>query len=75
MKYIEIRENYSPEQDAQTAIELSDTRKHRLTLAHLSKLRKIREYRKYEDGVKSVQIKQMYGGPAEGSDAGGELEM
>ena len=47
MKYIEINENYSPEEDEFTSIDLEDTRKTRLTLAHLSKLRKIREYRKW----------------------------
>ena len=46
MKYIEINENYSPQDDEFTSIDLDDTRKTRLTLAHLSKLRKIREYRK-----------------------------
>jgi hypothetical protein len=51
MKYIEINENYSPEEDAFTSIDLEDTRKTRLTLAHLSKLRKIREYRKYQKGA------------------------
>jgi len=42
MKYIEINENYSPEEDEFNAIDLEDTRKTRLTLVHLSKLRKIK---------------------------------
>lgn len=75
MRYTELKENYSPELDNHNSIELDDTRKHRLTLEHLSKLRKIREYRKYEDGIKSKQISRMYGGSAGGEDAGGELEM
>ena len=57
MKYIEINENYSPEDDEFNSIDLEDTRKVRLTLAHLSKLRKIREYRKYQKGAKQAQVK------------------
>jgi len=67
MKYIEINENYSPEEDAFTSIDLEDTRKTRLTLAHLSKLRKIREYRKYQKGAEKAQIKQQYGPSADAS--------
>jgi hypothetical protein len=72
MKYIEVNENYSPEEDEFTSIDLEDTRKTRLTLAHLSKLRKIREYRKYQKGAEKAQIKQQYGPKA---DAGGSKEF
>ena len=71
MKYIEINENYSPEEDEFTSIDLDDTRKTRLTLAHLSKLRKIREYRKYQKGAEKAQVKQQYGGPSEAPASGG----
>ena len=76
MKYVDINENYNPEDDDFTAIDLEDTRKTRLTLAHLSKLRKIREYRKYQKGSESAQVKQQYG-PSEASSGGGvpDLEM
>ena len=74
MKYTEINENYSPEEDAFTSIDLEDTRKTRLTLAHLSKLRKIREYRKYQKGSDAVQIKQQYG-PADASAGPSDLEL
>ena len=67
MKYIEINENYSPEDDEFNSIDLEDTRKVRLTLAHLSKLRKIREYRKYQKGAKHAQVKQQYGASKEAS--------
>ena len=75
MKYSELTENYSPEEDEFTSIGLNDTRKIRLTLAHLSKLRKIREYRKYQKGSEAAQIKQQYGpsdAPA-GGDGGMDL--
>ena len=73
MKYSELTENYSPEDDDFTSIGLKDTRKIRLTLEHLSKLRKIREYRKYQKGSEAAQIKQQYG-PSE-SPAGGDGGM
>ena len=71
MRYTEIKENYSPEEDKSNQVELDDTRKVRLTLKHLSKLRKIREYRKYQEGLKSTQLKKQYG--ASGGDEGGEM--
>jgi hypothetical protein len=76
MKYSELTENYSPEDDDFTSIGLKDTRKIRLTLEHLSKLRKIREYRKYQKGSEAAQVKQQYG-PSEASSGGGvpDLEM
>jgi hypothetical protein len=74
MKYTEINENYSPEEDEFTSIDLEDTRKTRLTLAHLSKLRKIREYRKYQKGAETAQVKQQYG-PKDASSGPSELEL
>ena len=74
MKYIEVNENYSPEEDEFTSIDLEDTRKTRLTLAHLSKLRKIREYRKYQKGAESAQVKQQYG-PSSDASGPGDLEL
>lgn len=74
MKYIEINENYSPEEDEFTSIDLDDTRQIRLTLAHLSKLRKIREYRKYQKSAEKAQVKQQYG-PSEAPSGGGGLDL
>jgi hypothetical protein len=77
MKYVDINENYNPEDDDFTAIDLEDTRQTRLTLAHLSKLRKIREYRKFQKASEDAQVKKQYG-PKEGSSSGGgggELEL
>ena len=74
MRYKELKENYSPNEDKSTQIELSDTRKDRLTLIHLSKLRKIREYRKYQVGIRSAQVKRQYAaGDDGGSDMGADL--
>lgn len=76
MRYSELNENYSPEEDKSNQRELGDTRKDRLTLNHLSKLRKIREYRKYQKGVRSAQVKRQYaagGDEAGGADLGAEI--
>lgn len=64
MRYTELKENYSPESDKHNSIELDDTRKHRLTLAHLSNLRKIREYRKYQKSEDLKTVQKMYSAPA-----------
>ena len=72
MRYSELKENYSPEEDKSNQIKLSDTRKVRLTLKHLAKLRKIREFRKYEQSTKSTQLKKQYGSSGE-EDMGTEL--
>ena len=76
MKYIEINENYSPEEDEFNAIDLDDTRKKRLTLVHLSKLRKIREYRKFQKAADNEQIQKQYGGSSDEAPAGsGALDL
>ena len=74
MRYNELKENYSPEEDQSNQREIGDTRKDRLTLIHLSKLRKIREYRKYQKGICSNQVKRQYasGGDTDGG-MGGDL--
>ena len=73
MRYSDLKENYSPDEDKHKSIELGDTRKDRLTLVHLSKLRKIREYRKYQEGVKSQQVQRQYKGS--GGEGGGDMEL
>ena len=73
MRYTDLTENYSPDEDKHNRRELDDTRKDRLTLIHLSKLRKIREFRKYQEGIKSQQVQRQYksaGGEAGGGDMG-----
>ncbi len=71
MRYIELIENYSPDEDKSIVAKLGDTRTVRLTLRQLSKLRKIRDHRNFEKIKKSAQLKTQYGG---GSD-GGETEI
>lgn len=73
MRYTDLKENYSPEDDEYTNTDIDDTRKVRLTLEHLSKLRKIREYRKYQKGIEAVQVSKQYG--ASGGDDSGGAEL
>ena len=50
------------EQD-NTALKLTDTRKTRLTLAHISKLRLMNELRAIENKQKLQKVKNQYGAP------------
>lgn len=74
MRYKQISENYSPEEDKHNTLSKGDTRKARLTLVHLSKLRNIREYNKYQDKLRSETVSTMYSGPSEGGGDMGGLE-
>ena len=71
MRYIELTENYSPEEDKSIVAKLSDTRTIRLTLRQLSKLRKIREYRKFQKASENEQVQKQYGGSSDEAPAGG----
>lgn len=75
MRYKQISENYSPEADNHNAKKVGDTRKARLTLAHLAKLRRMREYRKYQDKIRGELVKRMYGGQAAVGEDGGMPPM
>ena len=61
-------ENYWPEDDKQNQAELNDTRRPRLTLRHLNKLRKIQELKKLEMLAHKDFVKTMYGTPPEGAE-------
>ena len=61
-----LLENYWPEDDKQNQHKLDDTRRPRLTLRHLNKLRKIQELKKMEMLAHKDFVKQMYGTPPEG---------
>jgi hypothetical protein len=72
MRYSDLKENYSPTEDNSVVAKLSDTRTVRLTLKHLAKLRKIREFRRYEQAKKNGQLKKQYGASGD-DDMGAEL--
>ena len=48
--------------DDNSTLELSDTRKSRLTLEQINKMRRIREAKKIEEYEKLKRIKAQYGG-------------
>lgn len=58
-----IIEYYDPAQDDHYKMQKSDTRRPRLTLRHLNKLRKVRELKKMEDGEQKKFIPTMYSAP------------
>ena len=63
-----ITENYFPEDDEHNKIEMSDTRRPRLTLRHLDKLRKIQELKTLEMEAHGDFVRTMYGTPPEGEE-------
>lgn len=56
---------YDPAEDKVTKRELTDTRKPRLTLKHLNKLKKMRALRTLEKLKREDLLAIMYGAPAE----------
>lgn len=69
MKFREyLPENYFPEDDKLNQTSKDDTRRPRLTLRHLNKLRKIRELKKLEMAAHKDFVKVMYGPGAGGGD-------
>lgn len=60
-----INEHYDPEEDEGNKTEKSDTRRPRLTLRHLNKLRKITELKKLESESHAEFVRTMYAEPTE----------
>lgn len=60
-----LLEYYDPEGDKLDIARAEDTRRPRLTLRHLNKLRKIRELRQMELAAHREFVKTMYGTPPE----------
>jgi hypothetical protein len=66
MKIFEIDATYyNPEDDKFTQARLSDTRRPKLTLAHLNKLKKMRAARELENLLRQDTLQLMYGAPEE----------
>ncbi len=68
-----LNEYYEPEEDEYNKFSLDDTRRPRLTLRHLNKLRKVRELRRMEQAAHSDFVKDMYG--SSGEEEGGAPEF
>tara|TARA_B100000902_G_scaffold36868_1_gene44057 strand:- start:2690 stop:2887 length:198 start_codon:yes stop_codon:yes gene_type:complete len=65
MRFQELREYYEAEDDNINTLKVNDTRRARITLKHLNKLRKKRELDKLEDGERQQNLSKIYGKPAE----------
>ena len=57
-------EHYDMEDDESMKAELSDTRRPKLTLKHLNKLRKMKDMRKQTDVERREFVQKMYGSQA-----------
>lgn len=64
-----LMEFYDPANDRQIKAELSDTRRARLTIRHLHKIRKMRDIEAEDRKNHLLRIKQVYNTPGEGSDS------
>ena len=60
-----LDEFYSPESDQSIKFKKSDTRKQRLTLEQINKLRKLRELKKAENSSHKQCVRVMYGAQPE----------
>jgi hypothetical protein len=63
-----INEHYEPNDDKMNQASLTDTRRPRLTLRHLNKLRKIQELKKLESESHAEFVRTMYAEPDEGGE-------
>ena len=55
-----IKESYFPDQDKYSAAQVGSSRKTRLTLKHLNKLRKVREIRLQDQQENAEFVSRMY---------------
>ncbi len=65
MRFQELREYYEAEDDSINTLKIDDTRRAKITLKHLNKLRKKRELDKLEDSERMQNLSKIYGKPAE----------
>ena len=65
MRFQELREYYEAEDDKVNTIKIDDTRRAKITLKHLNKLRKKRELEKLENQERLNNLGTIYGKSAE----------
>jgi hypothetical protein len=65
MRFQELNERYEAEDDKINTLKLNDTRRAKITLKHLNKLRKKRELDKLEDSDRQKNLSKIYGKSAE----------
>ena len=66
---------YDASSDTLNAADIMDTRKNKLTLKDLNKLKKLRAFRRLEDLKRQDTLGIIYGEPDEGGDEGGDLDF
>jgi len=65
MRFQELREYYEAEDDKINTLKIDDTRRAKITLKHLNKLRKKRELEKLENQDRLNNLGAIYGKSAE----------
>jgi len=65
MRFQELREYYEAEDDKINTLKIDDTRRAKITLKHLNKLRKKRELEKLENQERLNNLGAIYGKSAE----------
>lgn len=65
MRFQELREYYEAEDDKINTLKIDDTRRAKITLKHLNKLRKKRELEKLENQERLNNLSAIYGKSAE----------
>ena len=66
--YYDTGEEFYHADEDQTMIRLDDTRKTKLTLARINKMRRVKELKSYENEKYLAKIKQIYGAEEESDD-------
>lgn len=66
---------YDASSDTLNAADIMDTRKNKLTLKDLNKLKKLRAFRRLEDLKRQDTLGIIYGEPADGGDEGGDMDF
>lgn len=60
MRFQELREYYEAEDDSVNTLKIDDTRRAKITLKHLNKLRKKRELEKLENQERVANLGSIY---------------
>jgi hypothetical protein len=69
----DVPAGYSKESDDNTVLQKSDTRKTRLTLADLNKIRMVNDVRKFEKEQELQDVSRQYAAPAPGAEGAPSL--
>lgn len=71
--FSEVPKEYNDLKNDDTQLEITDTRKTRLTLAHINSLRKMNDLRTLEHSKEMERVQAMYGAPPPDAMGGGGM--